>query len=126
MMDVIFPKRGLPARKRDRDNYRRRQQTGHDDGGAHYGDEPANLLDGVGINLDRIEAELRPNRLREIAELVRTLTYGEMMQLAQELWKVRPDGPVDEHSLPMMLHLWSIPADPAPDQPATDLIPLEQ
>jgi hypothetical protein len=54
------------------------------------------------------EDELSRDRLNEIATLMRTLTYGEMVELAHALWKIRPEGEeVDKYSLPMMLHLWS-------------------
>jgi hypothetical protein len=52
--------------------------------------------------------EFGRDRLDEIATLMRTLTYGEMMELAHAIWKIRPGGAeVDQHNLPMMLHLWS-------------------
>jgi hypothetical protein len=52
--------------------------------------------------------EFGRDRLNEIATLVRTLTYGEMMELAHAIWKIRPEGAeVDQYNLPMMLHLWS-------------------
>lgn len=108
MMDAIFPKRSLVARERDRvpEDYRPKQLRLD---GAAQGDDHGTLLDGVGINLDRIEDDIKPNRLQEIATLIRALTYGEMMRLAQDLWRTRPSGALDERSLPMMLHLWSNP-----------------
>jgi hypothetical protein len=122
MMDAIFPKRAL-TRERDTrlpNDYRLKPVRGDDDGSAEYGEEPDNLLDGVGVNLHKLEDELSRNRLNEIAALVRALTYGEMMDLAQAIWKTRPQGPIDQQSLPMMLHLWSSPAtdgDPAYGEP---------
>ena len=48
------------------------------------------------------------NRLNEIATLIRLLTYGEMMDLAAAVWKMRPEGKeVTEQELPGMFHRWS-------------------
>jgi len=48
------------------------------------------------------------NPLDEIALLVRSLTYGEMMDLAAALWKVKPEGKdLDGETLPGTLHRWS-------------------
>lgn len=112
MIDVIFPKRAPSPRERDTrpvpSDYRPKQlRAVGADGDGYYGDEPADLLDGPGINLHKLEDELTRNRLSEIATLVRSLTYGEMMELARAIWNIRPDGTVDQQSLPMMLHLWS-------------------
>ncbi len=50
----------------------------------------------------------RYNRLDDIATFVRSLTYGEMMDLAAALWKMRPEGKeVTEQELPGMWHRWS-------------------
>ena len=51
--------------------------------------------------------QLERNRLNEIAALVRTLTYGEMIELAGAIWNVKPGEDLTEASLPMTLHLWS-------------------
>jgi len=48
------------------------------------------------------------NPLDEIALLVRSLTYGEMMDLAAAIWKVKPEGKdLDGETLPGTLHRWS-------------------
>jgi hypothetical protein len=121
MIDVIFPKRAPTPRERDTrpapSDYRPKpvRAVGGADSDGYYGDEPASLLDGAGINLHKLEDELNRNRLNEIATLVRALTYGEMMELAHAIWKIRPEGTVDQQSLPMMLHLWStLPPDGEP------------
>ena len=51
----------------------------------------------------------KPERkpLDEIAALVRALTYGEMIELAEAIWSVKPGEELTEASLPMTLHLWS-------------------
>ncbi len=114
MIDVIFPKRAPAPRERDTrpvpSDYRPKQpragSTGTDSDG-YYGDEPGRLLNGPGINLHKLEDALNRNRLNEIAALVRCLTYGEMMELAHAIWRIRPEGAIDQQSLPMMLHMWS-------------------
>jgi hypothetical protein len=112
MIDVIFPKRAPTPRERETrpvpSDYRPKPvRAGGADSDGYYGDEPASLLDGTGINLHKLEEDLTRNRLNEIATLVRALTYGEMMQFAHAIWKIRPEGAIDQQSLPMMLHLWS-------------------
>jgi hypothetical protein len=65
--------------------------------------EPAPVVD-----LRRLEAELGRKRLDEIADVVRLLTYGEMMELAETMWNVRPnDTDLTEHNLPAVLYRWS-------------------
>jgi hypothetical protein len=66
-------------------------------------EEPAPVVD-----LRRLEAELGRKRLDEIAGVVRTLTYGEMMQLAESMWNVRVgEAELTEHNLPAVLYRWS-------------------
>lgn len=60
------------------------------------------------VDLRKLEAELGRKRLDEIADVVRALTYGEMMELAETMWSVRPDrGDLTETSLPATLYRWS-------------------
>jgi hypothetical protein len=127
MIDVLFPKRAPAARERDTrpvpSEYRPKAlRAGVTEGDGFFGAEPESrpdsLLDSAGINLTRFEDELNRSRLDEIATLVRALTYGEMMELAQAIWKIRPDGTIDQQSLPMMLHLWSTSIDAAKDAEA--------
>jgi hypothetical protein len=65
--------------------------------------EPAPVVD-----LRRLEAELGRKRLDEIADVVRTLTYGEMMELAESMWNVRLGcAELTEDNLPAVLYRWS-------------------
>ncbi len=60
------------------------------------------------VDLRRLEAELGRKRLDEIADVVRLLTYGEMMELAETMWNVRlGDAELTEHNLPAVLYRWS-------------------
>jgi hypothetical protein len=47
-------------------------------------------------------------RLDQIAEALRTLTYGEMLELAESMWKVNSQGSgITESDLPNVLYRWS-------------------
>ena len=60
------------------------------------------------VDLGKLEEELGRRRLDEIADVVRALTYGEMMELAASMWNVKPDGSsLTEHNLPAVLYRWS-------------------
>jgi hypothetical protein len=117
MIDVIFPKRAPTPRERDSrpvpNDYRPKQMraVGVESDGYYEELGGQTFLDGSSL-MHKLEDELSRNRLNEIAALVRALTYGEMMDLAHALWKIRPDGAaaVDQSTLPMMLHLWSTSA----------------
>src|SRR5262249_32992247 len=60
------------------------------------------------VDLSKLEEEIGRRRLDEIADVVRALTYGEMMELAASMWSVTPDGSgLTEHNLPAVLYRWS-------------------
>ena len=60
------------------------------------------------FNLRGHHNELGHSRLDEIAAAIRTLTYGEMLELAESMWKVKALGSeISESDLPGMLHRWS-------------------
>jgi hypothetical protein len=123
MADVIFPKRPPKPRELDTrpipDDYRPKKlrllassdMENEGSGGDELSDRDyseASMEISSQVSLHKLEHELNRNRLNEIAMLMRTLTYGEMMELAHAIWKIRPEGEeVDQYSLPMMLHLWS-------------------
>lgn len=123
MADVIFPKRAPTPRERDNrpipSDYRPRkvrllapndvESEGYDGDELRGQDYPEAAMEISGqVSLHKLEDELGRDRLNEIAMLMRTLTYGEMIELAHAIWKIRPQGEeVDQYSLPMMLHLWS-------------------
>ena len=67
----------------------------------HTASEPA-------VDMRKLEVELGRRRLDEIADVVRALTYGEMMELAASMWNVKPDGSsLTEDNLPAVLYRWS-------------------
>src|SRR5215813_1336155 len=71
---------------------------------------------GTNINLRKLQEQLDRQPLDEIAMLVQALTYGEMIELAEGMWKVQPEGSaVTQENLPALLHRWSksrsLPAD---------------
>ena len=123
MADVIFPKRAPMPRELDArpilDDYRPKTVRIHSiteaDGESYqidefheqsHSDESPEISSQV--NLRKLEHELSRNPLNEIATMVRALTYGEMIELAQSIWKIRQEGEgVDQDSLPMLLHRWS-------------------
>ena len=71
-------------------------------------DEASADIDPPIVDLRKLEEELGRRRLDEIADVVRALTYGEMMELAASMWNVRPDGGnLTEHNLPAVLYRWS-------------------
>ena len=82
--------------------------------GTH--DDVANAIDegptgypGEGDNIDRgHNNEPGHSRLDEIAEALRTLTYGQMLELAESMWKVNSQGSgITESDLPNVLYRWS-------------------
>jgi hypothetical protein len=67
------------------------------------------------VNLRRLQEQLDRNRLDEIATLVLALTYGEMIDLANAIWKAQPDGsPLTQETLPALLYRWSKAQSAAP------------
>jgi hypothetical protein len=60
------------------------------------------------FNLRGQANELSHSPLDEIAKVIRTLTYGEMLELAEAMWKVNSRGSeITESDLPGVLHRWS-------------------
>ncbi len=62
---------------------------------------------GANVSLTKLEAELSRNPLDEIASLMRSLTYGEMIELGEAIWKVKGEGEITQGTLPGILHRWS-------------------
>jgi hypothetical protein len=53
----------------------------------------------------------------QIADLTRTLTYGEMIDLATELWKAAGDAEITATTLPAILHRWANERAHRPETP---------
>jgi hypothetical protein len=124
MADVEFPRRPLLRRVLERrpipDDYRPRET--HRVPGVELDAPDSHAMNEIDTTSHR-EAEMRMGRyidlrklgervprrpLDEIASLVQGLTYGEMMELAEVLWKVQPEGSaVTQENLPELLHRWS-------------------
>jgi hypothetical protein len=51
---------------------------------------------------------LSRNRFDEIAEIVRALTYAEMLEFAGGLWSLRGEAEVNGETLPKILHAWAM------------------
>ena len=142
MADVIFPKRPPTPRELDTrpipSDYRPKRMRVLEASGmeneSYYGDELRDqddsevAMDFSGqLSLPKPKDELSRNRLNEIATLMRALTFGEMIELAQAIWKIRPQGEeVDQFSLPMMLHLWSTSSPGPADSRAAEARTAEQ
>jgi hypothetical protein len=74
----------------------------------------------------RLASTLSRNRFNELAELVRGLTYAEMIEFSGALWRLRGEGKMNPETLPRILHAWATASDravrhePAPPSGAHD------
>jgi hypothetical protein len=60
------------------------------------------------VNVRKLEEALN-NRIDQIADLLVLLTYGEMIELTDEVWKAQPEEtPITQANLPALLHRWAI------------------
>jgi hypothetical protein len=136
MAEIEFPKRPLtldeifrrPAADDDRgepeEAVRYTADSRTTNGFDRGNDYEVAMNSGTNINLRKLQETLDRQPLDEIAMLVRALTYGEMIELAEGMWKVQPDGSaVTQENLPALLHRWSqsrtVPAESYP-QPVDD------
>jgi hypothetical protein len=58
---------------------------------------------------------LNRNRIDEFAEIVRALTYGELIEFACGLWSLRGKREVNGETLPKILHAWATKMELASD-----------
>jgi hypothetical protein len=66
--------------------------------------------------------------LDEIADITGALTYGEMIDLAAELWKAAGGAEITAETFPAIFHRWSRGRAHRPETPApadTALMPVE-
>ncbi len=72
---------------------------------------------GTTVNLRKLQEQLLRRPLDDIAMLIHGLTYGEMIELSEAIWKAQPEGTaITAENLPALLHRWSKsrpPAEPA-------------
>jgi hypothetical protein len=55
-----------------------------------------------------MQLDLKPfNPIDKVAELTRSLTYGDMIDLAAELCKAAGDAEISIETLPAVLHRWA-------------------
>lgn len=61
--------------------------------------------------MDELEREMSKPKIEQIKDLVKALTYGEMIQVAEQFSDSMPSGTVDKDSfrliLPPTLHAWA-------------------
>jgi len=77
--------------------------------------EPEPLDDDAEVACDEANATLKTaaddvyrNRIDEIALLVQSITYGEMIEVAEAMWKAQPtDTAITQENLPKLLHQWA-------------------
>ena len=63
---------------------------------------------GTTVNLRKLQEHLSRKPLDEIAILVHSLTYGEMIELCEAIWRAQPEGSdITQENLPALLHRWS-------------------
>jgi hypothetical protein len=63
---------------------------------------------GVSVNVRKLREPQGRSRTDEIAALMLALTYGEMIALADAIWKAQPEGStITPENLPAVFHYWS-------------------
>src|SRR5258708_25218780 len=136
MVEAEFPKRPPASGETDwrpsidyrseRDGAGPVRQAASDDGARNRfdvkNDYEVAMNTVTNVNLRKLQEQLDRQPLDEIAMLVQALTYGEMIELAEGMWKVQPDGStVTQENLPALLHRWSksrsLPADDVRQDP---------
>jgi hypothetical protein len=61
-----------------------------------------------GVNLRTLQEHLLRHPLDEIAMLVGGLTYGDMIDFADAIWRIQPEGVfITQENLPALLYRWS-------------------
>jgi hypothetical protein len=69
---------------------------------------------GTTVNLRKLQEQLLRRPLDDIAMLIHGLTYGEMIELSEAIWKAQPEGTtITAENLPALLHRWSKSRPPA-------------
>jgi len=105
-------RRPRPSDYRPRIPARRSHEWDVADGPAASGaDAPVDRggeMDTGMVNLRKLQEQLLRKPLDEIATLVGGLTYGEMIELSEAIWRAQPEGSVITlENFPALLHRWS-------------------
>ena len=79
------------------------------------------------VNLMKLQEQLLRKPLDEMATLIRGLTYGEMIELSEAIWRTQPEGvPITQESLPALLHRWSKAHSAAGSQVLNEPLPAQR
>lgn len=60
-----------------------------------------------GKHIASIDDIVPDHPLDEIAAILRSLTYGDMMELVTEMWQHRKDADITATTLPAVMHRWA-------------------
>jgi hypothetical protein len=83
---------------------------------ALSGNRVDEIAEGECLGVDPPAVNANRNRLDELAEMIRALTYAEMLEFARGLWSLRGGGKVNGETLPKILHAWVTETDLASDR----------
>jgi hypothetical protein len=97
---------GLPARARPHE-WEAADSPAMNATGARF-ERRGEMDAGTTVNLRKLQEQLARSPLDEIATLVGSLTYGEMIELSEAIWRAQPDGSaITLENFPALLHRWS-------------------
>jgi hypothetical protein len=138
MAEGEFPKRlQLPRileRRRAPADFRLEATDGQSASEVEASDSPANETDMRGhrggetnteatLSLRKVKRQ-PPKPLDETATVIQGLTYGEMIELSEAMWKNRPkESAVTLENLPELLHRWSTSHSAAAHDGAPSAVP---
>jgi len=96
---------GIPARPR---SHEWDVADGRAASGADAPLDQGGEMDTGTVNLRKLQEQLSRKPLDEIATLVGGLTYGEMIELSEAIWRAQPEGSaITLENFPALLHRWS-------------------
>ena len=76
-------------------------------------DHAPRAIDPGGLGVTGYDPRAGQDRLDLIADVLRTLTYGEMLELAESMWRAKPErAGLTDSNLPKVLHRWSTSRQP--------------
>jgi hypothetical protein len=116
MAEVEVQKRSLfsrdTARRAMPDDYRpvitSLKEVAADSIGVDESDPPIARSADRAVSLRKLQQQLAREPLDEIATLMQGLTFGEMIEFAQTMWKAQPEGSaITQENLSFLMHRWS-------------------